>query len=231
MAAGLGFKEFATGDILTAADANGYLASQVVMVFADSAARSAAITSPQQGMVTFLKGTNSTEYYSGSAWTAIGGSSGGTTLISTTTLSGSTTTISVPNTYKDIFLIVNGINCSTNSDVSIKYNSGSLGGTFNGLINNTQTYVLSSAWPNPGLGNNVTGGNTSNAWYLEVHNYNSTSWKPTQSWAGWTSASAGGYNSTNMSGFATDAAAITQLQVITSSGTFNGGTALLFGVK
>lgn len=71
MAAGLGFKTFATGDILTAADANGYLMSQTVMVFADSAARSAAITSPQEGMITFLKDTNSTEYYSGAAWVAI----------------------------------------------------------------------------------------------------------------------------------------------------------------
>jgi hypothetical protein len=75
MAAGLGYKEFTTGDVLTAADANGYLASQVVMVFADSAARTTAITSPQEGMISFLKDTNSTEYYSGSAWVAIGGSS------------------------------------------------------------------------------------------------------------------------------------------------------------
>lgn len=74
MAAGLGFKEFTTGDVLTAADANGYLASQVVMVFADAAARTTAITSPQEGMISFLKDTNSTEYYSGSAWVAIGGS-------------------------------------------------------------------------------------------------------------------------------------------------------------
>ena len=74
MAAGQGFKTFATGDILTAADLNGYLMSQTVMVFADSTARAAAITSPQQGMVTFLKGTNSTEYYNGSAWVAVGGS-------------------------------------------------------------------------------------------------------------------------------------------------------------
>ena len=75
MAAGLGFKTFATGDILTAADTNGYLMSQTVMVFADSAARSTAITSPQQGMITFLKGTNSTEYYNGSAWVAVSGAS------------------------------------------------------------------------------------------------------------------------------------------------------------
>lgn len=71
MAAGQGFKTFATGDVLTAADTNGYLMSQTVMVFADSTARSTAITSPQQGMVTFLKGTNSLEYYTGSAWTPV----------------------------------------------------------------------------------------------------------------------------------------------------------------
>jgi hypothetical protein len=73
MAAGLGFKEFAVGDILTAADANGYLASQTVMVFASSAARASAITSPQEGMFSYLKDTNATEFYTGSAWTAVGG--------------------------------------------------------------------------------------------------------------------------------------------------------------
>jgi len=75
MAAGQGYIEFATGDVLTAAAANGYLASQVVMVFADSAARTAAITSPQEGMISYLKDTNATQYYSGSAWVSVGGSS------------------------------------------------------------------------------------------------------------------------------------------------------------
>jgi hypothetical protein len=75
MAAGLGYKEFATGDVLTAALANGYLASQVVMVFADAAARTTAITSPQEGMFSYLKDSNTTQYYSGSAWVTIGGAS------------------------------------------------------------------------------------------------------------------------------------------------------------
>lgn len=75
MAAGLGYIEFTTGDVLTAASANGYLASQVVMVFADAAARTSAIASPQEGMISYLKDTNATQYYSGSAWVSIGGSS------------------------------------------------------------------------------------------------------------------------------------------------------------
>jgi hypothetical protein len=91
MAAGLGFKEFTTGDVLTAADANGYLASQVVMVFASAAARTSAIASPQEGMISYLKDTNSTEYYSGSAWVAIGGASAsGLTLITSQAFTTST---------------------------------------------------------------------------------------------------------------------------------------------
>jgi hypothetical protein len=73
MAAGLGFKDFVTGEVLTAADVDGYL-MQGVWVFADAAARTAAVPSPQEGNMSFLKDTNSTEYYSGSAWVAVGGS-------------------------------------------------------------------------------------------------------------------------------------------------------------
>ena len=72
MAAGLGFKTFVTGEVLTAADTNGYL-MQGVNVFANAAARTAAITSPQEGQMSFLKDTNSTEYYDGAAWSAVGG--------------------------------------------------------------------------------------------------------------------------------------------------------------
>lgn len=73
MAAGQGFKTFVTGDVLTAADTNGYL-MQGTWVFANAAARDAAVTSPQEGNMCFLKDTDVVQYYSGSAWTAVGGS-------------------------------------------------------------------------------------------------------------------------------------------------------------
>lgn len=75
MAAGLGFKNFVTGEVLTAGDTNGYL-MQGVLVFASAAARDAAITSPQEGNMCFLKDTDVTQFYSGTAWTAVGGSAG-----------------------------------------------------------------------------------------------------------------------------------------------------------
>jgi len=71
MAAGLGFKTFTTGEVLTAADVNGYL-MQGVLVFATEAARNSAITSPQEGQFAFTKDTNSLWYYTGSAWAASG---------------------------------------------------------------------------------------------------------------------------------------------------------------
>jgi len=73
MAAGLGFKTFTTGEVLTASDVNGYL-MQGINVFASEAARNAAITSPQEGQFAFTKDTNSTWYYDGAAWVASGAS-------------------------------------------------------------------------------------------------------------------------------------------------------------
>jgi hypothetical protein len=67
MAAGQGFKTFTTGEVLTAADVNGYL-MQGVLVFASAAARDAAITSPQEGQCCYLKDTDAVLTYSGSAW-------------------------------------------------------------------------------------------------------------------------------------------------------------------
>jgi hypothetical protein len=68
MAAGLGFKDFTTGEVLTANDVDGYL-MQGIWVFASAAARDAAVTSPQEGNFAYLKDTNVTTYYTGSAWT------------------------------------------------------------------------------------------------------------------------------------------------------------------
>jgi len=71
MAAGLGFKTFAVGEVLSAANVNGYL-MQGALVFANATARDAAITSPQEGQFAFTKDNDSLWYYSGSAWVASG---------------------------------------------------------------------------------------------------------------------------------------------------------------
>ena len=67
---GSGFKTFSTGEVLTASDVNNYLMEQVVPVFADATARDAAITSPEEGMLAFLKSDDSIYFYDGSSWGA-----------------------------------------------------------------------------------------------------------------------------------------------------------------
>jgi len=70
--AGLGKKVFVANEVLTAAEVNGYLMDQAVMVFDDSAARSSAIATATEGMITYLKDSNGLFYYDGSAWTVVG---------------------------------------------------------------------------------------------------------------------------------------------------------------
>jgi len=69
--AGLGRKVFTVGEILTAANVNGYLMDQAVMVFANSAARSSAIPTPSEGMLSYNAQTKRFENYTGSRWEAI----------------------------------------------------------------------------------------------------------------------------------------------------------------
>lgn len=67
--AGLGRKDFAAGDVLSAADVDGYLMDQAVMKFASDAARSAAIgTAVSAGMVSYRTDGTALELYNGSAW-------------------------------------------------------------------------------------------------------------------------------------------------------------------
>ena len=70
--AGAGYKQWTTGAVLTSSDMNTYVGDQVVMVFASSSARSSAVSSPTEGMVSYLSDTNAIEYYDGSSWGGIG---------------------------------------------------------------------------------------------------------------------------------------------------------------
>lgn len=67
--AGLGYKTFNVGDVLTAAQVQGYLQDQTVMRFASATARNTAIgANVAEGMLSYLDDTNAIQYYDGSAW-------------------------------------------------------------------------------------------------------------------------------------------------------------------
>lgn len=68
--AGAGFKLFQDGNVLTAAEVNTYMMEQQIMVFADAAARDAALGTAirSEGMFAFLKDTDKVVFFNGSTW-------------------------------------------------------------------------------------------------------------------------------------------------------------------
>ena len=84
-----GYKEFSTGEVLTASDVNAYL-MQAIMVFADSSARDSGIPSAkrEEGQFVFLRDTNDLQFYDGSSFVNFIGDGDITGVTAGTALSG-----------------------------------------------------------------------------------------------------------------------------------------------
>ena len=275
MAAGLGFKTFTTGEVLTAADTNGYL-MQGVLVFASAAARDAAITSPQEGQFAYLKDTNVTTYYTGAAWanldttgmtnpmtttgdiiyassgstpgrigigstgnvlTVAGGipswaapaSGGGMTLLSTTSLSGSTVSLSsISGSYNNLQLLIIAATATGGYQYSVRPNATT--GNFRGVRCNTTTLAQTNNATLAAMVSNATAADTANAYCFNIYDYaNSTKVKNVDMFGDYLDVSTDGVP-TFARGIFNLTAAITSIDIVCTS-TFNGGTALLYGVK
>jgi hypothetical protein len=242
MAAGLGYKEFTTGDVLTAADANGYLASQVVMVFASAAARTSAIASPQEGMISYLKDTNSTEYYSGSAWVAIGGASGGMTLINTggTTLTGASVLVSsIPATYKHLCVIIrNFVPATDNAFLNVRYNDDSTASRHRGNWGYFSTNADGAlGWDFDSTVSRISSNNDNSvgqglvqAWFFDYAN--TTTWKSHSFQSlGTDSSNTNNFNILSAVGQYNQTTAISSLRFLANTGNLTSGTVFVYGVN
>ena len=165
----------------------------------------------------------------GVKWAAA--SSGGMTLLSTTTLSGATTTISsISGSYTDLFIVVNDVVCSGSFEFRVKINSAtdkiygtvsnlSSGGAGGTNMGGTEQLKLSGS----GAANDVFEGS------LYITQYASTTYKKTfiGSFVNYTASYVN-----NLSGAVFwDTAAISSLTFSPNTGTFSSGTVRIYGVK
>ena len=74
----MAYKVFTNGSVLNASEVNDNLMNQAVITFTNSTARASAITSPVEGMVTYLADTDNYQFWNGSAWTNLVSSTVGT---------------------------------------------------------------------------------------------------------------------------------------------------------
>jgi hypothetical protein len=121
--AGAGKKTFTAGETLTASDVNTYLMEQSVMVFAGTAARSSAIPTPSDGMVTYNQTNNALEAYNGSEWINKSGLQLIKTQVVGTTVSSVTVTSAFSTTYDNYKIVYTGGTASTSADLRLTVGS------------------------------------------------------------------------------------------------------------
>ena len=157
-------------------------------------------------------------------------SSGGMTLISTTTLSGSATTISFTTGYTNILCVVSGMTNNTASGkFRIAIDNRSADGYYNYQENGSQGAVSSGYFGTVGNPNRTQSGNV---FSILIYDYDSASTlKAVEVTGGMDLDAVGTRGSNNHGVIYMGGTAITSIVLSNSGGTWSAGTVKLYGVK
>jgi hypothetical protein len=121
------YKVFTNGSTLQASEINENLMRQATAVFSNAAARTAAITSPVEGQMTYLEDSNRFAFWNGSEWS----SPFGLTQIVNQTIGSAVTSVTLTNVFSSEFdsykIIVSGGTASTGAVLRFKLGSASTG--------------------------------------------------------------------------------------------------------
>jgi hypothetical protein len=160
-------------------------------------------------------------------------SSGGMTLISTTTLSGATTTLSsIPQTYNSLYLVVTGVTYNT-SNKGFRLAPNDVTNLSNWLgVRSTevaqgvdQTMYLST-------GTDTLRTDADNIWTIQIDNYTSSSRYKTFNWVGsWLNTASTRVQNVIGAVFRSNTAITSLVFDVERTNTFATGTVLLYGVK
>jgi hypothetical protein len=126
------YKVFTNGSVLQASEVNENLMQQAVATFSNAAARTAAITSPVEGQLTYLLDVDRYDHWNGSAWV----SPFGMTLLNSTTFT-SQTAVTVSNVfssaYKNYRVDFHATGGTANTDIVMQLSLGGTAATTNYL--------------------------------------------------------------------------------------------------
>jgi hypothetical protein len=163
---------------------------------------------------------------------------GGLTLLSTTTLSGATTTISsISQSYKSLFFVASGISINAAAYVDFKLNAASncLGQCISSRYSPTVGFLNATAWR---IGTGSAGTEqlrpttTENNISASIYNYtNTTTFKPVIVQGTVIDNTANAAAPMIVSGVNNSNSAITSIQFSAGASTFTAGTVLLYGVN
>lgn len=159
--------------------------------------------------------------------------SGGMTLISTTSLTGSTVTLSSFSGYKDLQLVVIGAYGSNQITFHARFNSDTGSNYYKGqMANGANQGAENKLTMGDGLSSTSTNVTLRNYTVLTIQRYSEAQGKPYQVQSGYTywNNTATSYVAVENSIYASSSA-ITSIDLFMSSGNFSGGTAYLYGVQ
>jgi hypothetical protein len=224
---------YTAGEVLTAADMN--ITNSGIPVFATTVTRDAAFGGTgektlAEGQFAYIEATNTTQYYDGAAWQNMGGLN----LLSTTTLSGASTTVTISDfSYLNLFVLVTGMTNLTASATAVckinnlannvygvqTFNANGTSGTA-AITNSSLDFLTSSTF-----------NNANNVWQIVIGDYASSTTVKSLNYVAGAVRSAGGNSGGTFSGYVTATTQISSLVFSNSGGNWNAGTVTVYGVK
>ena len=161
-------------------------------------------------------------------------SAGGQTLLSTTTLSGATTTVSIAGGYKDLKVVVFGCTNATQSGrfrIAPNGSTNITSQTGTGLANNTSVYNNFIQLGYIQTFDNPSYTDPDNIYQLEIYDYTSTTAFKAHRFTNFYQGGGPNYNAENWGGGIATISAITSLVFSNAAGNYSTGTVLVYGVS
>jgi len=160
--------------------------------------------------------------------------SGSMTLLSTTTLSGSSTTISgINQTYQDLLIIVDSVSCTDASNFRLDINGAQVNALgSSGTSNSTGMNMATNNFIRlTGNQVNLRAADTTNVFSLRIQNYATSTTGKTWFGNGYFFNASDAYEALNYGGGTAVDTAITSLKFYPTAGTMSAGTVFIYGVK